>query len=153
MQTRVESFGFELVHLDAEERGLGPGALGEARHGVRDGRLVEHLPESEHGHGFFPREAVLRELHDGPGVDAEIVRFAFVVKRFRHGLDGHLPHVPEVLVPEPPRVHLLELIARARAVRVQLRGLHQRVQVLTELFLGSFQIVLHLDGVLARGRD
>ena len=153
VQVLVHSLALKVVNLDREKRGLGPGSLGEAHHGVRDGRLVEHLAESEHGHGFFPREAVLGELNHRRGVHAEVFGLALVVQSLGDGLDGNLPHVPEVFVPEPPGVHLLELVARARAVRVELRGLHQRVEVLAKFLLRSLQVVLHFHRILARGRD
>ena len=153
VQVLVHSLALKVVNLDREKRGLGPGSLGEAHHGVRDGRFVEHLAESEHGHGFFPREAVLGELNHRRGVHAEIFGLALVVQSLGDGLDGNLPHVPEVFVPEPPGVHLLELVARARAVRVELRGLHQRVEVLAKFLLRSLQVVLHFHRILACGRD
>ena len=129
----------------------GGDALRQALHRLLHRRLVEHLAELKHGDGVGAFETVLTDGHHDVGVDAR--SFAFVPKRLGDRTGGHLPLVSEVFVPESTRVRLGELIALARAEGVQLRGLHERVEVLAKLVLSSLEFLLSVEDVLALARE
>ena len=106
-------------------------ALGERHHGVLHGRGAEHLAEAQHGDLLRARETLLADGQNGVGVHLDARLLHLKPKRLRQ--DGHrdLTLLAEVLVPEPPRVRLFQLVRRARREAVQLRGLHERLDVLS----------------------
>mmetsp|Transcript_3659 Transcript_3659/g.16767 ORF Transcript_3659/g.16767 Transcript_3659/m.16767 type:complete len:261 (+) Transcript_3659:2508-3290(+) len=127
------------------------GAVGQRFHRLRDGRLVEDLTEAQHRDDVAPGEARLADAGGGVHVDPAPVFIvaALEPKRLREGGEGDLPLVAEVLVPEPAGVDLLQLVRRPRRVRVQLRRLHQGLQVLPQLGFASVHVVLGCERVLA----